>query len=199
MKSVSKAFIYIGIGALAFLIFWFVNASIIKTKETQQFNLSLQQLRSAAKLVIWEQDFQLSDITEKEKVYFDMFTASESVATTINGKMGLHIDLADSVNTKIYKAGDTLEVHAPLRITYVSLDLGTLKQIKESSLDPTLEVDKDEIVKHLSQKALEKYLPDVIAAVSSKSLNEQNEKLQKLTGKPIKIFLTQMPSISDWH
>ena len=199
MKSVSKAFIYIGIGALAFLIFWFVNASMITTKENQQFNLSLQQLRSAAKLVIWEQDFQLSDITEKEKVYFDMFTASESVATTINGKMGLHIDLADSVNTKIYKAGDTLEVQAPLRITYVSLDLGTLKQVKESSLDPTLEVDKDEIIKQLSQKALEKYLPDVIAAIRTMGLEEQQQKLQELTGLPVRITLTQMPAVSDWH
>lgn len=199
MKFVSKTFMYIGIGALAFLVFWFINASIIKTKVNKQFNLSLQQLRSSAKLVIWEQDFQLSDITAKERVYFHMFTATESVATTINGKMGLHIDLADSVNTKIYKVGDTIEVQAPLRITYVSLDLGTLKQVKESSLDPTLEVDKDEVIKHLSQKALEKYLPDVIAAVRTKGLQEQQQKLQKLTGLPVKITLTQMPTVSDWR
>lgn len=176
-----------------------LNAKWTEEKETKQFNLSLQQLRAVTKLVIWEQDFILTDIETKEKIYkYWFFDSKESVSTTIQGKMGFHIDLSDSANTAITRTKDSVFIKAPLLITYVSLDLGTMQQIKESSLDPTLEVDKEEVIKHLDQKALEQYLPQIQEALRTKDLKEQERKLSGLVGKPVRITITRMPVASDW-
>lgn len=162
--------------------------------QNQSYNLSLQQLRGVTKLVIWEQDFQLNDITEKEKHYFGLIDTKESVSTTINGRMGFHIDLSDSLHTAIIPKNDTMYVEAPLQLTYINLDLGSLKQVKESSLDPSLEVDKAEVIKNLNQRALQKYLPQVTAEIKTKPLTKQEADLSKLCGRPVHIVITKMPS-----
>ncbi len=179
-------------------VLWVISTRITQTRETRQFNLNLQQLRGVTKLVIWEQDFTLNDMETQEKTYFKLFTSHESVATTVNGKMGFHIDLGDSIHTRIKQTKDSILVEAPLQITYVSLDMGTLQQIKDASLDPTLNIDKNEVIKHLDQKALEKYLPVIEESLRSKPLNSQQQQLSKLTGKPVRIVLTGMPRVSDW-
>ena len=178
--------------------FWLINKKIIETKEERRFNLSMQQLRGVSKLVLWEQDFVLNNIQTQEKTYFQFFKSKESLSTTVNGKMGFHIDLADSVRTHIDRNGDTLIVSAPLQVTYVSLDMGTLQQVKEASLDPSINIDKNEVIKHLDQKALEQYLPVVIAGIQSRTLTTQEQQLSRLTGKPVKIKVTEMPRASDW-
>lgn len=171
----------------------------VETKETQQFNLNLQQLRGVSKLVIWEQDFALNDLETKEKTYLKWFTAKESVITTVNGRMGFHIDLSDSIHTRITDFKDSILIQAPLQVTYVSLDMASLKQIKEASINPAVRINKEEIVKHLDQKALEQYLPAVKAALQTKSLTSQEEQLKRLTGKPVHIVLTGMPSAVPAH
>lgn len=178
---------------------WFFHLKAVETAENRQYNFSLQQLRSVTKLVIWEQDFLMNNLESQERTYFKMFTTKESVSTTIFGKIGFHINLADSVHTIIERNKDTIVVKAPLQITYVSLDLGTLQQVKETSLDPFVKVDKNEVIKHLDHKALEKYLPGAIANLKNRSLADQQRQLTRLVGKPVKIILTQMPKVSDWH
>ena len=175
-------------------IIWMLSINFIQQKQTTQFNLSLQQLRGVAKLVIWEQDFQLNDITEKEKKYFNLFTTKESIATTVNGRMGFHINLSDSINTTFSNTKDTIYIKAPLLVTYISIDAATIKQVKESSLDPSLEVDKIEIIKQLNQRALQKYLPQINATIQSKPLTSQEQSLSKLCNKPVKIIITKMPT-----
>jgi hypothetical protein len=187
------------LGLVLVAVFWLLNTRITETKESRRYNLNLQQLRGVTKLVIWEQDFTLNDIETQEKTYFKMFTSRESVATTVNGKMGFHIDLSDSVHTRIEQGKDSILIRAPLQITYVSLDMGTLQQIKEASLDPSLNIDKNEIIKHLDQRALEKYLPVIEESLRNKPLTSQELQLSRLTGKPVRIQLTQMPRISDWR
>jgi hypothetical protein len=187
------------LGLVLVAVFWLLNTRITETKESRRYNLNLQQLRGVTKLVIWEQDFTLNDVETQEKTYFKMFTSRESVATTVNGKMGFHIDLSDSVHTRIEQGKDSILIRAPLQITYVSLDMGTLQQIKEASLDPSLNIDKNEIIKHLDQRALEKYLPVIEESLRNKPLTSQELQLSRLTGKPVRIQLTQMPRISDWR
>jgi hypothetical protein len=180
------------------LVVWFFSLQIIKDKEDARFNVNLQQLRGVTKLVLWEQDFTLNDIESKERTYFNWLTAKESVSTNIKGKMGFDIDLADSLHTKIVRKKDTIYILAPLEITYVNLDMGSLQQVKQASIDPSVIVDKNEVIKHLDQKALEKYLPIVKAALQNKPLSVQEKQLTKLIGKPVKIVLTQMPAINNW-
>lgn len=163
-----------------------------------QYNLSLEKLRSVTKLVVWEQDFMLNDLETDEKTYFHLFTTKESVMTTVSGKMGFHIDLSDTIHTVIDHSKDTVYISAPLKITYVSLDLGTLQQVKEASLDPTLKVDERAIIRNLDHVALRKYLPSIIRNVKDHPLTSQEQQLSKFAGKPVKILLTQMPQLSDW-
>ncbi|EHQ26065.1 hypothetical protein [Mucilaginibacter paludis] len=194
---IRKRYILI-LAIIAAVVAWFLHLKAIETAEERQYNFSLQQLRGVTKLVIWEQDFLMSNLESQERTYFQMFTTKESVSTTVFGKIGFHINLADSVNTIIERNKDTIIVKAPLQITYVSLDLGTLQQVKEASIDPFVKVDKNEVIKHLNHKALEKYLPGAISVLKNRSLADQQKQLTRLVGKPVKIILTRMPKASDW-
>jgi hypothetical protein len=179
-------------------VVWLFSRQMIKDQEDRQFNLNLQQLRGVTKLVLWEQDFALNDVESQERTYFDWITSKESVSTNIKGSMGFDIDLSDSTHTKIERKKDTIYVSTPLQITYVDLDMASLQQVKEASIDPSINVDKDEVIKHLDKKALEKYLPIVKAALQNKPLTAQEKQLTKLVGKPVKIVLTRMPTVNDW-
>lgn len=181
------------IAAILLIGMMLYNHSVVE-KQNAAYNLSLQQLRGVTKLVIWEQDFQLNDITEKEKHYFGLIDTKESVSTTVNGRMGFHIDLSDSLHTSIIPKNDTMYIEAPLLLTYINLDLGSLQQVKESSLDPSLEVDKSEVIKNLDQRALQKYLPQVAAAIKDKPLTKQEADLSKLCARPVKIVITKIPA-----
>lgn len=182
------------------LVYLFIklNGKWSEEKQTTQFNLSLQQLRGVTKLVVWEQDFMLNDIETIEKKYKFWFDSKESVSTTVRGKMGFHIDLSDSIHTRIFHQKDTVYVDAPLQITYVSFDMSTLEQVKDRSLDPTINIDKEQIIKQLDQKALEQYLPTIIAELRRKELTEQERQLSRLINKPVKISITKMPGVADW-
>lgn len=184
---------------IAAALYFFTRKSCTDTRETSQLNVTIQQLRGVNKLVIWEQDFTLNDLQTKEKTYFKWFTTKESVITTVTGRMGFHIDLSDSIHTHITRTATSVLVQAPLHITYVSLDMGSLKQIKDASINPSVSIDEKEIIKHLDQKALEQYLPAIKATLANKALTEQEQQLQKLTGLPVHIEITGMPTPAQYR
>jgi hypothetical protein len=191
---IRKRYLLFSFLLLVVILFFFSRKSCVDTTETRNFNLSLQQLRGVSKLVIWEQDFTLNDLETKEKTYLKWFKAKESVVTTVNGRMGFHIDLSDSIHTHISDNKDSITVKAPLRVTYVSLDLASLQQVKEASINPAVNIDKQEIIRHLDQKALEKYLPAISEALRSRSLESQEKQLERLIGKKVHIVITGMPA-----
>lgn len=195
MKNL-KYLVLLAIVAIA--AYFFIFKKYTETKENTSINIELNKLKEVTKLVIWEQDFVLNDIEEKERKYLKFFTTKETVSTTINGKMGFHVDLSDTSSTKISKLKDSIYIVAPLRITYVSLDLGSMKQVKESSVDPSLDVDKEQVIKKLDQKALAKYLPQVKTFIETKPLTYQEKQLSNLLGKPVKLVISSVPTIYDW-
>lgn len=195
MKSLKYIAIILVVALVAYFLFF---KKMITTQESNAININLEKLKEVTKLVIWEQDFTLNDVEEKTRKYFNIIPAKESVSTTVNGKMGFHVDLSDTSSTIIKRTNDTIYITAPLRITYVSLNLGSLKQVKESSLDPTLEVDKEEIIKKLDHKALEKYLPQVKTYIETQPLTYQEKQLTNLLQKPVKLHISKVPVVSDW-
>jgi len=199
LKSV-KYIVIAGIAiVITIIVYRFYHLKWAEERSEQAYNLTLQQIKGVTKLVVWEQDFLLNDIETQEKKYLGIFTTQEKVATSVPGKMGFHIDLSDSINTKITKIADTIYIKAPLQITYVSMELSKINQIKEASIDPTLEVNKEAIIKRLDKKALEKYLPTIIQSLQHKPLTNQEYQLSKLTGKPVKLSISAMPQIKDWE
>lgn len=199
----SKQFRLIGIIVIivvaGYFLFRLVNFNIIGHNTRIENNIILEKLRATAKLVIWEQDFKIVNITTMEKKYFnsDFLKFTEKVSTTAKGRIGFHIDLGDTVNTKFRIEKDLIEIHAPLQITYVSIDNSTIEQIKEASYDPTLEIDKEEIVRRLGEIALRQQLIPALDNVKKMTLENQEKSLQVLTGKKVKIVLTEMPSLQS--
>ena len=183
----------------AYLVFRFVDMKIIERRTLEENNIIFDKLRSTAKLVVWEQDFKLMNITSSEKKYFgsDMLKFTEKVSTTAKGRIGFHIDLGDTINTSITITAKTIEVHAPLRLTYVSIDNSSIEQIKESSYDPSVEIDKEAIVKRLNEMALREYLKPALEKAKRQSLEKQERSLTALTGKPVKIIITDMPTLES--
>ena len=183
----------------AYLVFRFVDMKIIEKRTLEENNIIFDKLRSTAKLVVWEQDFKLMNITSSEKKYFgsDMLKFTEKVSTTAKGRIGFHIDLGDTINTSITITSEAIEVHAPLRLTYVSIDNSSIEQIKESSYDPSVEIDKEAIVKRLNEMALREYLKPALEKAKKQSLEKQERSLTALTGKPVKIIITDMPTLES--
>ena len=183
--------------AVIYIIFRFVSMRISERNATEENNIIFDKLRSTAKLVIWEQDFRLVNITRMEKKYFgsDMLKFTEKVSTSARGRIGFHIDLGDTVHTTFTLSETTIEIHAPLQLTYVTIDNSTIEQIKEASYDPTIEVDKEEIVRRLNEIALREHLKPALAKAKKQTLAEQEKSLSALTGKKVKITLTDMPTL----
>lgn len=183
----------------AYLVFRFVDMKIIEKRTLEENNIIFDKLRSTAKLVVWEQDFKLMNITSTEKKYFgsDMLKFTEKVSTTAKGRIGFHIDLGDTINTSITITSKAIEVHAPLRLTYVSIDNSSIEQIKESSYDPSVEIDKEAIVKRLNEMALREYLKPALEKAKKQSLEKQERSLTALTGKPVKIIISDMPTLES--
>jgi len=181
------------------IIFRFVSTKIIERNRTEESNIIFDKLRSTAKLVIWEQDFKLMNITKMEKKYFgsDLLKFTEKVSTTANGRIGFHIDLGDTINTTFTITEKAIEIHAPLQLTYVTIDNSTIEQIKESSYDPSVEIDKEEIVKRLNEIALREQLRPALEKAKKQALTEQEKSLTALTGRPVKIILTDMPTLQN--
>jgi hypothetical protein len=196
-----KGYRMIGIVAIVlvavFIIFRFVNMKITERRTIEENSIIFDKLRSAAKLVIWEQDFKLVNVTKMEKKYFgsDLLKFTEKVSTTANGRIGFHIDLGDTINTTFTITEKAIEIHAPLQLTYVTIDNSTIEQIKESSYDPSVEVNKEEIVKRLNEIALREQLKPALAKAKRQSLEQQEKSLTALTGRPVKIVLTDMPTL----
>ena len=182
-----------------FVIIRFVSMKISERNTTEENNIIFDKLRSTAKLVIWEQDFKLVNVTKMEKKYFgsDMLKFTEKVSTTANGRIGFHIDLGDTINTTFTVTDKAIEIHAPLQLTYVTIDNSSIEQIKESSYDPSVEIDKEQIVKRLNEIALREQLKPALAKAKTESLAKQEKSLTALTGKPVKIILTDMPTLQN--
>lgn len=202
-QTTDKSFRLIGIIAIAglalFLIFKFVNMKIAERKATEENTIIFDKLRSTAKLVIWEQDFKLVNITKMEKKYFgsDLLKFTEKVSTTAKGRIGFHIDLGDTINTSFTLTEKAIEIHAPLQLTYVTIDNSTIEQIKESSYDPSVEIDKEAIVKRLNEMALREHLKPALAKAKKQSLEKQEKSLTALTGRPVIIIITDMPTLQN--
>jgi hypothetical protein len=79
----------------------------------------------------------------------------------------------------------------------VTIDNSTIEQIKESSYDPSVEIDKEQIVKRLNEIALREQLKPALAKAKKESLAKQEKSLTALTGKPVKIILTDMPTLQN--
>lgn len=182
-----------------FLIFRFVNTKLIENRVETENEIIFEKLRATAKLVVWEQNFKISSLTKAEKKYFDsdFLNFTEKVFTSAKGKMGFHIDLGDTINTSFTITEKTIEIHAPLQITYISIDNSTISQIKESSYDPTLEIDKEKIVRQLNEIALRQHLKPALEKAKKLSLTQQEKSLTALTGKKVVIKLTKMPTIES--
>lgn len=198
-----KVYRFIGIiaiiGVAAFLVFRFVTIKISERNAIEENNLIFDKLRATAKLVVWEQDFRLINVTKMDKKYFssDMLKFTEKVSTTATGRIGFHIDLGDTINTTFTITKKAIEIHAPLQLTFVTIDNSSIEQIKESSFDPSVEVDKEAIVKRLNEIALREYLKPALAKARKQSLSKQEKSLSALTGKPVKIVLTEMPTLES--
>lgn len=198
-----KGYRLIGIIAIiafaAFLTFKFINIKWIEKRENTENEIIFDKLRATAKLVVWEQNFKISSLTKAEKKYFDsdLLKFTEQVFTTAKGKMGFHIDLGDTLHTSFTITEKAIEIHAPLQITYVSIDNSTIKQIKESSYDPTLEVDKEKIVRQLNEIALRQNLKPALEKAKKLTLTQQEKSLTALAGRKVVIKLTEMPTIQS--
>ena len=202
-----KGYRVIGIIAIiafvVFLIFRFVSTKILDQNKSSENNIIFDKLRSTAKLVIWEQDFKLVNITKMEKKYFDseLMKFTEKVSTTAKGRIGFHIDLGDTINTTFTITEKAIEIHAPLQLTYITIDNSSIQQIKEASYDPTIEVSKEDIVKRLNEIALREELEPALNKAKKLTLTKQEKSLTVLTGKKVKIVLTDMPTLAksiDW-
>lgn len=171
--------------------------AVTEARETQ-YQLALQQLRGVAKLVIWEQDFTLNSTITHKKKYLGVINTEEKLNSNVPGRMGFHIDLADSVNTLIARRGDTIFIQAPLQLTYVQMDMSKLKQVKESSLDPSIDIDKLEAAKLLDAQTVKSYLPGMVQSLQRMGPGAQEAQLARLTGQPVKILYTRLPVVEDW-
>lgn len=179
-----------------FSVKYLVPSIVSKSTETT-YNFSPGELRAQTKIVIWEQDFSLSFTEKKTKRYFnsDWLKFTESVAANAKGKMGFHIDLSDSVKTKIKLEEDTVYIETPLELTFVQIDLGTIEMIKKASIDPTLKISKDTVIHKLDQRAIEQFLEPTISTIKLKSLEDQEKALARLAGKPVKIKFSEVPTV----
>lgn len=186
-----------------FAVKYLVPSMVQKTEQTS-YNFNPGQLRAQTKLVVWEQDFSLSFTEKKTKKYFnsDWLKFTESVAANAKGKMGFHIDLSDTVQTRIKFSNDTVYIETPLELTYVQIDLGTIEMIRKASIDPTIKISKDSVIHKLDQRAIEEFLEPTISTIKLKSLEEQEKNLSRLTGKPVKIRFNDVPTVkntvNDW-
>jgi len=198
-KQYSRIGIIVIIVVAGIFLFRYINLKISERNTRIENNIILEKLQSTAKLVIWEQDFKIVNITKMEKKYFDsdFLKFTEKVSTTAKGRIGFHIDLGDSVNTKFRIEKDLIEIHAPLQVTYVSVDNSTIEQIKEASYDPTLEIDKEEIIRRLGEIALRQQLKPALDKVKKMTLAKQEKSLKALTGRKVKIVLTDMPTLQS--
>lgn len=200
LSNYTKAVLFLLITII--LVVFAVKLSNIKLSESKQSVnniIVLEKLRAAAKLVIWEQDFIINNIAEKEKKYFnlDFLTFQEKVITTARGRIGFHIDLADTINTKIVLKNDIIEIYASLELTYVSIDNSTISQIREASIDPSIKINKEEIIKNLNELALRENLKPAILQAKAANLSEQEGNLERLTNRKVKIYITQYPTIDS--
>lgn len=200
MKNVFKGLIWV---ALVIIIIFFsikyVMPRLVEKSQITTYNFNPGELRAQTKIVIWEQDFTLSFTEKKSKKYFnsDWLKFTSSVAASAKGRMGFHIDLSDSVDTRIKLKNDTVCIETPLELTYVQIDLKTIEMIKKASLDPTLKVSKDSVIQKLDQRAIEEFLNPTIENIKMKSLDKQEKALARLTGKPVKIRFNNEPTVKS--
>ncbi len=200
MKKFFKGLIWvILVLIIIFFAIQYVMPKLVESKQETTYNFNPGELRAQTKIVIWEQDFTLSFTEKKSKKYFgsDWFKFTSSVAASAKGKMGFHIDLSDSIDTKIRFKNDTVYIETPLELTYVQIDLKTIEMIKKASIDPTLKVSKDSVIQKLDQRAIEEFLDPTISNIKMKSLDAQEKALSRLTGKPVRIKFNDAPTVES--
>jgi len=200
-QMTDKGYRMIGILTLlvvaGFFVYKFINFKLIEKRTSTENEIIFEKIRATSKLVVWEQNFKISSLTKAEKKYFDsdLLKFTEKVLTTAKGKIGFHIDLGDTINTTFTITEKAIEIHAPLQVTYVSIDNSTIRQIKESSYDPTLEVDKEQIVLQLNEIALRQNLKPALEKAKKLTLTQQEKSLTALAGRKVVIKLTEMPTL----
>jgi hypothetical protein len=91
----------------------------------------------------------------------------------------------------------SIEIHAPLQITYITIDNSTIEQIKESSYDPTIEIDKEQIVKRLNELALREQLKPALVKAKKQSLAKQEKSLSAIAGRKVVIKISSYPSLEN--
>ena len=186
-----------------FILYKYIDRIMVEKRIRSENTIIFDKLRATAKLVIWEQDFKLTNVTKMEKKYFhsELFKFSEKVFTSAKGRLGFHIDLGDTVHTTFVITQKVLEIHAPLQLTYVSIDNSTIEQIKKSSIDPTLNVKKEDIVRRLNELALHEFFQSALEKARNQPLTKQEQSLSALAGRRVQIILTEMPTLEsgiDW-
>lgn len=171
---------------------WNSSSSTVSKSETK---VNYDTLKSIVHLVIFEQEFVVTDHAEKSKKYFgvDLLTTKEQVFTTASGKMQFYLNLAE--RTQLIDHGDYLEVQTSIAVDKPNIALSSIKQVKDASLDPTLEVDQQAILSRLDTLAMMQHLPTMLAAVKGASLYKPEAVLSQLAGKPVKIVFTEDPPI----
>ena len=172
----------------------------VSERETRiSTTVNLDTLRAVTKLVIWEQEFSINDIQTENKKYFgtDLLSFSESVATTAQGRMLFYIDLSNEAQTEIVNTDGGVIIRTPLQVDRPNIYLSSIKQIKDRSLDPTLEVDQEAIRQRLDTIAYIQNLPTMIGALRRRSLAGQESNLKNLVGKRVRIILTDDPPVMN--
>ncbi|MCB0698882.1 MAG: hypothetical protein H6551_13250 [Chitinophagales bacterium] len=182
---------------IVFVAIKLVIPKFVETTHETTYNFNPGELRSQTKIVIWEQDFTLSFTEKKSKKYFnsDWLKFTSSIAASAKGKMGFHIDLSDSIKTRIRFKNDTVYISTPLELTYVQIDLRTIELIKKASIDPTLKISKDSIIQKLDQRAIQEFLEPTLSTIKLKPLDDQEKALSRLTGKPVRIKFSEVPKV----
>mgnify|MGYP000886987812 CR=1 FL=1 len=202
-QATNSAYRIIALAAVSIFILYFgikyIKSKIVEKRVETENAIIFDKLRATSKLVIWEQDFRMNKVTTAQKKYFgsDLLKFTEKLSTSAQGKIGFHIDLADTVNTQFVVTPKYIEIHSPLKLTYVSIDNSTIKQIKEASIDPSLEIDKEQAIKELNEAALREYLNPALTKARNESLAKQEKTLQAIAGKPVKIVITGEPTLEE--
>lgn len=184
---------YILIAVILLGIAWFLQNKTISRANNQLYSKNLQQLRDVNKLSILEQDFLLHNLDSVVATY--PFMAD----VIVSGKIGLDIDLGDSIRTIINVVKDTLVISAPLQVNYINFDITTIQAIQVAAADQNHQTNQSQVIKLLNTETLKQYLPLITTDLKTRTLFNPEQYLSKLTGVPVKITLTQMPKTTDWQ
>jgi hypothetical protein len=181
---------YIVLALVPLAMAWLLQNQALKYYSNHNDNAGLQRLREIPRLTLWQQNFMLNNIETQSKhlAYLDNVVAS--------GKLAFHIDLSSTTKTDIKYDDGLFTIKAPLQISYVMLDEVTVGQISQGAL--STHIDPAEAIKQLSRAALSQETASAIVNINTTTIPVQEVQLGRLTGKKVKIILTEIPKATDW-